>query len=319
MGVILIAGDCYSGEQRLAETLAVTLGYRRITEEVVVEKAAAGGSSHRELWMTLRCGPGWRDRFLHKHRRYWIFLQAALAEEIETGWAVCHGVLADFLVQEKLPAVRIRIKAPRGRRVENALRALALSEEEADAFLDMQAEVRRRRLRYLYGREDVDPSAYDLTIDLERMDIEQALAAITALVAEHPAPSEEQTALHDFVLACQVRAALANDPGTGHLELRAAADGGRVFLEGTLPHPCVAEEVRHVAFLVPGVTHVNLDGLWLREPEACHIGPPALLPRAPSFRIPKRLALAAGALAAVLAVAFYPFARGNTFRGIQTS
>lgn len=322
MGLILIAGDCYSGEDRLANALAAALGYRRIAEQAVVERAAAGGLPHQELWMTLRCAPGWRDRFLHKNRRYWIFLQAALAEEIRGGRAVCYGALADFLIEEKAPALRVGVTAPAAMRVENAQKALRLTREDAEAVIEMQSEVRRRRLRYLFGRERIDPSRYDLVVALGQLTEEQAAGAVSQLAAGHPALSDRQ-GLEDFVLACRVKAALAGDPETGHLELAVSAAGGRVFVEGSVAQPWILDEVRRVAVQVPGVKHVDLDGLWLREPEACVVGPPALLGRTGELTSLKRPALALTALAALLLLAlpvvrrYFPGERG-AFRGVVT-
>lgn len=323
MSLILIAADPYSGEDRLASALASALGYRRIAEEAIVERAAAGGSPHRELWMTLRCAPGWRDRLLHKNRRYWIFLQAALAEEIRGGRAICHGALADFLVPENVPALRVAVTAPTEMRVENARKALLLAREEAEAAIEMQSEVRRRRLRYLFGVEEIDPSRYDLVVDLGQITVEQAAGAVLELAREHPALSDQQ-GLEDFILACRAKAALASDPETGHLELAVSAAAGRVFVEGSLAQPWALAEVRRVVSRVPGAKQVDLGGLWLREPEACPAGPPALLAQSPQLRSLKGPALALTALAAILLLAlpavrrYWPGARQTMIRGVVT-
>jgi cytidylate kinase len=212
MGLMLIAGDPYGGEERLARTLADALGYRCIAEDAIVERAAASGAPHQELWMTLRCAPGWRDRFLHKNRRYWILLQAALAEEIRQGRVICHGALADFLVLERVPALRVGITAPPAMRAENARQVLLLTGEEAEAFIEMQSEVRRRRLRYLYGMDRTDPSLYDLVIDFGRLTLEEATEAVVQLALTHPALAGEQ-GREDFLLACRAKAALARGSG----------------------------------------------------------------------------------------------------------
>lgn len=323
MSLILIAAEPYSGEDRLASALTSALGYRRIAEEAIVERAAAGGSPHQELWMTLRCAPGWRDRLLHKNRRYWIFLQAALAEEIRGSRAICHGTLADFLVQENVPALRVAVTAPTEMRVENARKALLLAREEAEAAIEMQSEVRRRRLRYLFGVEEIDPCRYDLVVDLGQVTVEQAAAAVLELAREHPGLSDRQ-GLEDFVLACRAKAALAADAETGHLELAVSAVRGRVFVQGALAQPWAFDQVRRVVSRVPGVKQVDLDGLWLREPEACPVGPPALLEWSPQLRSLRRPALALTALAGILLLAlpvlrrYLPADRQAEIRGVVT-
>lgn len=323
MGLILIAADPYSGEDRLGDALAAALEYRCVAEEAIVERAAASGPPHRRLWMALRCAPGWRDRLLHKNRRYWIFLQAALAEEIRGGRAICHGTLADFLVRENVPALRVGLTAPVATRVENARKALLLTQEEAEAVIEMQSNVRRRRLRYLFGVEQIDPSLYDLVVDLGRVTAEQAAGAVLELAREHPALADQQ-GLEDFVLACRAKAALASDPETGHLELAVSAAGGRVLVEGSLAQPWAIAEVRRVVSRVPGIKHVDLDGLWLREPEACPVGPPALLEQSPQLRSLRRPALALTALAGVLLLALpilrrhLPADRQAQVRGVVT-
>ena len=83
MGVILIYSERPNGEREVAEVLAEQLGYRLITPEMVIERAAAWGGSQPKF-VRVFAKPRSLDRFLRETRALVLLLRAALAEEIVT-------------------------------------------------------------------------------------------------------------------------------------------------------------------------------------------------------------------------------------------
>lgn len=101
MRVVVISSGCLSGEWMLAESLAEELGHRCIDSAVVVERAAAWGAPHAELWQALLEPPTPLGRLLHKRRVHLTLLQTALLEEIRVGDAICYGNLGELLPTSK--------------------------------------------------------------------------------------------------------------------------------------------------------------------------------------------------------------------------
>lgn len=260
MSLILIYGDRFSGQRELAHALAEELGYRLVTPDVVIERAAAWGASQQELVRVLAESPGLRDRFLRKTHSQWTFLCAALAEEIWQGNVICHGELADLLLHQELPVTRIQVFASVGSRVSAVVQLLRYDEPEAAAFLKFADRARRRWLR-VYGVHG-EP-APDLLVNLDRIDLREACDTVATFIrmrSTEAVRSADYLFLENFAVAFRIRAALAMDPATRHLELGISSDRGRVSMWGHLPEPEDFKEAQRVAWTVPGVSELELNG-----------------------------------------------------------
>jgi cytidylate kinase len=264
MSVITISRGSFSGGKTLAECLAVKLGYRCVGRETIVERAAASGVSHEELLAALLNPPGFLERFQHKRYQYLTLFQAALAEEVKTGHVVYHGNAGHLLLKGMPAVLRVRIIAPLEMRLAMVQERLKLSGNEALDYIRKMDEGRKRWTQFLYGVNWEDPALYDLVVNLEHMDIEEACEAIGALAQTRRCfelSPECRAELEDLALASRVRAALAMNPSTSHLEVEASAKGGHVSIRGKVTETGELDVVRRVAMAVPGVTGLNLDEL----------------------------------------------------------
>ena len=264
MSVITISRGSFSGGKTLSECLAAKLGYRCIGRETIVERAAASGVSHEELLAALLNPPGFWERFQHKRYQYLTLFQAALAEEVKNGNVVYHGN-AGHLMLKGVPAVlRIRIIAPIEMRLRMVQERLKLTSNEALDYIQKMDEGRKKWTQFLYGVNWEDPALYDLVLNLEHMDIEEACEVINALTRTRRCfelSPECRAELEDLAVASRVRAALAMNPSTSHLEVEASARDGHVSIRGKVTETGELDEVRRVAMAVPGVTGLNLDEL----------------------------------------------------------
>lgn len=266
MSVITISRGSFSGGKTLAECLAAKLGYRCIGRETIVERAAAGGVSHDELLAALLKPPGFLERFKHKRYQYLTLFQAALAEEVRDGNVVYHGNAGHLMLKSVVPVLRIRIIAPIEMRLAMVQERLMLTGNEALDYIQKMDEGRKKWTQYLYGVNWEDPALYDLVVNLEHMDIDEACEVINALTRASECfdlSPECRDELGDFAVACRVRAALAMNPSTSRLEVEASARGGHVSIRGKVTETGEFDEVRRVAMAVPGVTGLNLDEMIL--------------------------------------------------------
>ena len=181
MSVITISRGSFSGGKTLAECLAVKLGYRCIGRETIVERAAAGGVSHDELLAALLKPPGFLERFGHKRYQYLTVFQAALAEEVRDGNVVYHGNAGHLMLKGAPPVLRIRIIAPIEMRLAMVEERLKLTGDEALDYIQKMDEGRKKWTQFLYGVNWEDPALYDLVVNLEHMDIDEACEVINAL------------------------------------------------------------------------------------------------------------------------------------------
>ncbi len=263
MSVITISRGSFSGGKMLAECLSKALGYRCVDREVIVERAAAHGVSQEELRDALQKPPTFLERFQHKKYLYLVLIQAALCEEVRTGKAVYHGNAGHLLLRGGPHILRVRIIAPIEFRLRMAQERLKLSRAEALDHIGKMDQDRRRWTQYLYGVDWGDPANYDIVVNLEFMSIAEACEAIATLARQRCFEFTPccQAAMNDLTLASQVRAALALDAATSHLEVEVLAKGGVLSIRGGVSNTREVTEVRRIASEVPGVVSLNLDEL----------------------------------------------------------
>ena len=263
MSVITISRGSFSGGKMLAECLAVTLGFRCIDRDTIVERAAAFGVSQEELMDALLKPPTFLDRFGHKKYIYLTLIQAALAEEVRDGKAVYHGNAGHLLLRGGPHVLRVRVIAPLELRITMAQERLKFSRAETIAYIEKVDQDRTKWTHYLYGVDWGDPSLYDVVLNLEHISISEACDVLCTMVRQKcfEFTPEYQAAMDDLVLASRVRAKLALNSPTSDLEVEVAACGGLVSIRGRLSSPEQLKEVERVASAVPGVTALNLDGL----------------------------------------------------------
>lgn len=263
MSIITISRGSFSGGKMLAECLSRTLGFRCIDRDVIVESAAAHGVSQEELRDALEKPPTLLERLQHKKYLYLALIQAALSEEVRTGKAVYHGNAGHLLLKGGLHVLRIRIIAPIEFRLSMCQERLKLSRNEALAYIQRMDQDRRKWTQYLYGVDWGDPSMYDVVLNLEYMSIPEACAGISTLVRQRcfEFTPEVQAEMDDLALASKVRAELAMNESTSHLEVEVLSTDGVLVINGKIPTIRDVDEVRRVANEVPGVRSINLDEL----------------------------------------------------------
>ncbi len=257
----------------LAECLADRLGYRCIDRDMIVERAAAYSVSEDELRDALLKPPGFFDRlFMDRlgHRRYVYptLIQAALVEEVRTGNAVYHGNAGHLLLKGGGPALRARIIAPMEFRIAMAMGRHKFSRSNAIFYIHRVDRERREWVHYLYGVDWGNPALYDIVVNLEDLGIEQACEVIGTM-ARQPCfefTPKGQASMDNLALASRVKANLAIDPATSHLEVEVTADQGRVAMRAKLAKPDEFGEIQRVANSTPGVRELTLEQLTPAAP-----------------------------------------------------
>ncbi len=264
MSVITISRGSFSGGEMLADCLAARLKYRCIDRDVIVERAAASGVSQDELLEALLKPPAFLERFKHKRYVYLALIQAALAEEVRNGQAVYHGNAGHLLLKGVGPVLRVRIIAPMAFRLSLLQERLKMSASEGTAYIEKLDQDRRKWTQFLYGVDWEDPALYDIVLNLEYINIPTACSSLTAVVKQQRCfdfTPECQAAMDNLSLSSRVRANLAINSATSHLEVEVTAEKGVVFIRGKLTSPDEIEEVRRSVGTVAGITELHLEEL----------------------------------------------------------
>jgi cytidylate kinase len=246
MAIITISRGSFTGGKRLAACLADRLGYRCVDRDIIVERAAAYGASQEDLLNALERPPSFWDRFNHKKYVYLTILQAALTEEVRAGNAVYHGHAGHLLLRGVSHVLRARIIAPLKYRVALLQESHKMNPGEALAYITKIDQDRSRWTQYLYGENWGDPALYDLVLNLESVDIQEACQVIVEMAGlkcflETP---HSVAAMNDLAVASKVRAVLVCNPATVDLELEVTAHGDTVVVKGPVRSSAQIAEIR---------------------------------------------------------------------------
>jgi cytidylate kinase len=263
MCVITISRGSLSGGKWLAETLASALGYRCIDRDTILNRASLCGVAYEELQEALVKAPSFLEHFSRKRYLYLTLIRSALLEELREGSAIYHGNAGHLLLRGAPHVLRVRVIAPLEFRLAMAQERLHLNRAEAIAHIRQVDEERRRWTQYLYGVNWADPALYDMVLNLEHMDIDQACnAVITAL--RRPCfqfTRRCRAIMNELTVASRVQASLVLDPSTCHLDVEVVASGGAVRVIGKLTDVEEVRDVERVVLAVPGVSVLNVDEL----------------------------------------------------------
>ncbi len=265
MAIITISQGSYSGGRMLAEAVSQRLGYRGISRDQVIDKAAQWGVPQDDLRAAIEKPPSFFGQSQHTKSRYLAFIQAALADEVRHGNAVYSGLAGHLLLGKGRHVLRTRIIAPMAFRVGMVEFKRECSRKEAVAYIEKADEDRRKWTRFLYGVDWTDPSLYDIVINLEQMTLVQACDAICLLAesACFQTTPEILAELDDLALASSVKATLARNHDTSDLQLEITARSGALSITGPVDSPAQAKNIRHVIEKMPGVHSVSLQELSL--------------------------------------------------------
>ena len=263
--MILISGRPFSGHEQLARHLAAACGLRCVEPQAIIERAAAWGAAHEDLWNALGKPQRIRDRLSHRRRRLLALLESALAEEVRSGAAVCCGNLVELLPEDaSFVFLRIHVRVPTSSRVERVQERLKIPETEAANLIARLDREQRRWLCAHRGVDDLDTMAHDLVVDFDHVSIEGVAETAERVVRtrlDSLPGSRRWRAIEDYALSRRVKAALVVAQPTAHLQMEVEAEDGAMRLLGKLPGSVDLRDVEHVARQVDGVEEIDSENI----------------------------------------------------------
>jgi cytidylate kinase len=259
MPIITISRGSASRGALLAEGLAKRLGYEEVTRESIVDEAARFGVSVKELKRALHKPVGFWERFSHERWRYLAFVQAVLCERAKAERIVYLGHAGHLLLRGVSHVLCVLVIAPMPFRVRSVMERDKVNQDEAARYIERMDRERREWTRFLYGVEWLDPDLYDLTVNLNALNVEATVEILAkAAQREEFQPNEaSRKAMDNLRLASRVRAALAADERTASAEVDVRTEDGVVFLGGRVRPSSMVDLVVRVAGAVEGVREVD--------------------------------------------------------------
>jgi len=178
-------------------------------------------------------------------------LQVASKGAVMRGWGAAH------LLRPVSHAICVRICAPLELRVQRMMERLN-TEDRAAVVTEIKNsdEAQSAIAKRHFGIDWQDPEGYDLSLNTERMSVEQCAEEIMR-VAEEPQFRETDRSrrmLEDLALQARIRAALRADASTRELGFTIEPEEGRVRLRGIVATREEWDNASRIVNSVPGVT-----------------------------------------------------------------
>ncbi|MFO7716704.1 response regulator [Desulfosarcina sp.] len=286
MSVVAIFSGVFCSADAVARDVMDSTGYRLITDDQVVIKAAeAAGMPENKVWRAFSAKTSVFNQFTHEKECSIACLRLALATELVNGPAVVHGFSSLLIPHAVSHALRVCIIAEMPYRIEQAHVVQGLSEKEA------LKPIRTRDMDSAAWTETLfsikDPwadSLYDIVLPMNRMNVAKAGALIEENLIKDALRRTDASiqAEKDFLLAAAVEVALSR---SGH-NVSVAAEDGAVALtinQQVLMLARLEEELKSIAGAMDGVRSVTTQ--VGRDFHQAHIY------RKHSFEVPSRVLL----------------------------
>lgn len=261
MPIITISRGTFSGGKELAECVSQKLGYRCISREMLITAAEKYGVPVDKLTHALADKPGLLERMGLERVHYLAFIREALVNEVKSDNVVYHGYAGHLLLRGVPTVLRVRVIANMEYRIKAAMERNNLSREKAIKFIKERDEERAKWTRFLYHVDWLDPSLYDLVINLDHIGLDTACEAVCLAAASErlQMTPEARRIMDDLALSTQVRARIAAEGKSRDGDIEVDAENGVVIIRGVVHSVEDADEIKRIALSVPGVQDLRSD------------------------------------------------------------
>ncbi len=256
----------------MAERLAQKLDYACLSREEMVEAAIKDGIHVGKLEMAMLKPSIFSERLAVEKEHYRAFSTAYLCDRAEEGRLVYHGRTGHLLLPGVSHVLRLRVVTSDERRVRAAMSQLGLDHEKAVKYIEDVDEDWNRWVSSMYQTSWEDAGQYDLTVNLEQMSVDNAVAALIG-VAQLPdfqmTPASKRT-MHDLALAARTRLALARDERTSGAGFKVWSQNGSVSLTYLPKDSSISKWIPEVVSTVPDIKEfsaamASTNILWIQE------------------------------------------------------
>jgi len=180
MPLIILSSNSLEEEKEIAEKLLQIEGYERLDSSILSEIETRYHIDAGSLTETLSQTPSFLEKMVSRKWHYRLAcLEAEVIERLLNDNKVCWGLAAHLYVTGVSHTLKVRVIHSGEKRIEKIAQQQGISVEKARRWLDMVNAKRRKWSLDMYDIDETDPSIYDLVINLDQIDLNEATLAIT--------------------------------------------------------------------------------------------------------------------------------------------
>lgn len=272
MQIICISRGTFSGGKALAEKTAAKLGYRCLSREELIEEATRAGIAVGKLEEAMLKPHIFTERLALEREHYHAFSTMYLCEQAMKESLVYHGRTGHLLLPGISHVLRVRVVADMEYRIKAAMQRINVDRDKAKKYLEEVDEGIRRWVHTFYGIAWDESSHYDMIINLQQMNVDNAATALSS-IAQLPdfqmTPASER-AMKDLWLAAKARVLLARHEKTSKCSFKVRAADGVITVNYLPRYAAMAEFIPEVLRDLEGVKEIRstistTNILWIQE------------------------------------------------------
>ncbi len=178
MSIITISYGGSDLRDNIAKEVGRELGYECHGREVITNASKRFGVPESKLSKVVHYGPSFFGMSVEARQRYTAYILAAAAEFLLKDNIVYHGPAAHVIGTGISHVLKVRVIPNRETRIAYEMETNKLSRRKAIEHVERDEEERRQSIQSAYGVEDTLPELYNVIVDLNAMDMEDAVRTI---------------------------------------------------------------------------------------------------------------------------------------------
>ncbi len=217
MSIVSISRGSYYRGSEVAHRVADILGYTCISRDTILESSKDYDVPEIKVMHNFQYAVQTLERLSFGRERYINFISAAILRHLKNDNHVYHGLAGQFFLREIGHVLTVRIIADIEDRVAAEVKRAQSSPDQARLQLKIDDEERRKWAMVLYGIDIVDPSLYDMVLNISSMTVDNAADLVVRALGfpcYQPTETSRQKML-DLALSAEVKAALFDFPTAG--------------------------------------------------------------------------------------------------------
>ena len=237
MAILSISREYRSGGEEIGRAVAKELGYDYVDKERLIHDIQSAGEKWENLTREVdEVTPSLWERFDWQYRGYIALVEAHILEYALRNRVVLLGRGGHILLRDVPYALKVRITAPLGTRIERVVQKERLDRRTAQALIEKTDRAREGYIKSNYGEDWSDVQFYDLVFNTGLQSYEQVVNLLVKALQESDTkvtPEAEQR-LRGQAVAARVKARLVIDPKVFIPTLEVIHDGAAVVLRGAV-------------------------------------------------------------------------------------
>jgi len=178
MSIVTISrGSRFEG-LRVAEKVAKLLGYECLDRQFLVEASERFNIPETKLNKALETVPGFLDRLTFEKDEYVTYIRNALLERLACDNVVYHGFAGQFFLHDVSHVLKVRIISTIEHRIEDLMKRENVTKKEAALAIKKVDDARKKWSLHFYGIDIEDPLSYDLVININNFNADEATELI---------------------------------------------------------------------------------------------------------------------------------------------